>query len=86
MKRLLIYLTILLMAIMTSCKSAPHKEQEIILPPMPQRQKIKMPAELKDYVLIIAYYDNLVEQWELWGETVENLIEVENGINPEKIK
>ena len=32
---------------------------------------------------VISYnYDNLVEQWELWGETVENLIEVENGFNP----
>lgn len=71
----------MLTPIIQSCTSTKQKK-EIVLPPKPQRQKLKAPEELKDYALIIVYYDNLVEQWELWGETVENLIEAENGFNP----
>ncbi|MBR3197094.1 MAG: hypothetical protein IKF66_01185 [Methanobrevibacter sp.] len=57
-------------------------ENQIVLPPKPQRSEIKTPAELKDYALIIIYYENLVEQWELWGETAEKIIYAEKREYP----
>lgn len=45
-----------------------------MLPPKPQRQKLQSPEGLKDYALIIAYYEGLVQQWESWGNTVEEMI------------
>ena len=73
MKKLLM-LSILLSTIITvSCKSTPKKE--IVLPPKPQRQELEVPTELKDYALIIVYYDCLVEEWEAWGNTVTEIIE-----------
>lgn len=41
---------------------------------MPQRKEIKAPETIKDYALIISYYENLVQEWELWGYTVEYMI------------
>ena len=75
MKKLLILSILLLTIITVSCKSTP--KEEIVLPPKPQRQELETPTELKDYALIIVYYDCLVEEWEVWGETVTNIIEAE---------
>lgn len=74
MKKLLTFFLILSTTIILGCKSAPKEDFKIILPPKPQREKIELPQDLKDYVLIIAYYDNLVDQWELWGDTVELIL------------
>lgn len=52
------------------------------MPPKPQRQEQKAPEELKDYALLLVYYEYLVEQWELWGETAEKIIYAEKRENP----
>ena len=33
-----------------------------------------MPHSVKEYAQIIAYYETLVREWELWGETVEKTV------------
>ena len=50
-------------------------EKEITLPPKPQRQELKTPQDLKDVAELLNYYEHLVEEWEVWGETVTILTE-----------
>ena len=69
MKKLLILLVLLFLPIMTGCKTTEIKTV-YVLPPKPQRKTLQAPQELKDYAEIINYYEHLVEQWELWGDTV----------------
>lgn len=63
---------VLLIPIMTGCVTTSHK---IELPPKPERKEIEAPQNLKDCVQIINYYEHLVQEWELWGDTVEKLNE-----------
>lgn len=70
-----------LLLIIQGCVST-KIENQIVLPPKPQRSEIKTPVELKDYALIIIYYENLVERWELWGETAEKIIYAEKREDP----
>jgi hypothetical protein len=44
-----------------------------VLPPKPQRKEIQAPQNLQDYAQIINYYEHLVEEWEAWGELVEEM-------------
>lgn len=66
----------LLLSLLTiqSCTST-KTEPEIVLPPKPQRQEQKAPEELKDYALLLVYYEYLVEEWEVWADTVTKMIE-----------
>ena len=59
---------------MTSCVTTP-KQNKIALPPKPEREEISVPDNLKGYALLINYYENLIEQWELWGDTVTTMCE-----------
>ena len=59
---------------MTGCATTP-KDNKIALPPKPKREEITVPDSVKGYALLINYYEHLVEQWELWGETVETMVE-----------
>lgn len=44
-----------------------------VYPPRPERHKINLePKTEKDYALILAYYEYLVEEWEAWADCVEN--------------
>ena len=52
-------------------------EKEITLPPKPQRQELKAPQDLKDVAELLNYYEHLVEEWEVWGDSVSKLIEME---------
>ena len=54
---------------MTGCKTT--EVYTPALPPKPQRIRIETPHSVKDYAEIIAYYERLVREWELWGDTVE---------------
>lgn len=76
-KILIILLPVLLLTI-TNCKSVP-KTDSVELPPMPQRQHQDAPVTIRDYALLIVYYDNLVKEWELWGQTVTNQVNNEAG-------
>ena len=62
---------------MAGCKSPP--KNEIVLPPFPERQEQQMPEDLKDYAQLLLYYEFLVEEWEVWGQTVTELIDSEDG-------
>ena len=59
---------------MSGCRSLP-KSEPLTLPPTPQRQEITEPKNMKDFANIINYYEHLVEEWELWGQTVNTLVE-----------
>lgn len=72
MKKLLTLLILLSVLTITGCASKPEKE--ITLPPKPERSEIKQPETLRDYAQIIIYYEYLVQEWELWGTTVEDMV------------
>lgn len=74
---------ILLVLTTTGCRTT-KDVQKIEIPPKPQREEQKAPENIREVAELLNYYEHLVEEWELWGETVENLIEVENGYNPSK--
>ena len=59
---------------MQGCKTT-KVEKEITLPPKPQRQELKAPQDLKDVAELLNYYEHLVEEWELWADTVTKIIE-----------
>ena len=62
-------LVILLNVITTGCRTL--QIEAPTLPPKPERRTIEVPRTAKDYAEVIAYYERLVQTWELWGETVE---------------
>jgi hypothetical protein len=68
-------LATLLIATTIGCVNLP--KGKITLPAKPERQEIEAPDTLKDYAEIINYYEHLVQEWELWGETATTLIESE---------
>ena len=75
MMRLFTLLWVLLLnGIMTSCSTV-VEEPLIVLPPMPERETIDPPENTKDMARLVIYYEFLVERWEAWGETVENITE-----------
>ena len=49
-------------------------EKEIILPPKPQRQELKAPQDLKDLADTLNYYEHLVQEYEVWADTVEAIL------------
>lgn len=66
----------LFLIIITSCRTL--QEVEIQLPEEPQRKELTPPTTLKEYAQIIAYYDELVQEWELWAKTTKELISTQN--------
>ena len=71
MMTLILLSAILLSATTTGCRSL--KAEAPAFPPKPKRSRIETPHSVKDYAEIIAYYERLVQEWELWGETVEKV-------------
>ena len=59
--------------LMTSCVST--TKSEIILPNKPERAELPNAKDIKDLVYIISEYESLVEQWEAWAQTVEEIIQ-----------
>lgn len=66
---------LLLLPIMTGCRTTKQKQNKPVLPPKPERQELTPPETLKDYALLIVYYDSLVQEWESWGEAVEGIVD-----------
>ena len=56
----------------TSCISKP--KAQTVLPPRPERTEQKEPQTMQDLAELLNYYEHLVQQWEQWGTTVENMI------------
>ena len=71
-KKNYIILLAILLGIITSCQSS-RIEPVIELPPKPQRRELKAPETVQDLAEIINYYEHLVEEWELWADTVTDL-------------
>ena len=65
-------LTLLLIPITIGCRTVPKRE--LILPPKPQREIQSEIKTMEDVARLINYYEHLVEEWELWGDTVEKII------------
>lgn len=64
-------LLILLTLITTGCRTTKVETLKKELPPKPQRQKIENGTPIKD---ILIYYEALVQEWELWGLTIEEMV------------
>ena len=65
-------MTLLLLTIQ-GCKTT-KVQNEIELPPKPQRVEQKEPETLSDLADLLNYYEHLVELWENWGDRAEKLI------------
>lgn len=59
---------------MTGCKTLEVKHK-IELPPKPERQELKEPKDLKDIAELLNYYEHLVQEYEVWADTVTKIIE-----------
>ena len=59
---------------MTSCVTKP-KNNNIILPPEPQREEREEVHSVKDMGEEIVYLNGLVDEWELWAEKVHKIID-----------
>ena len=64
---------ILLPLIIQGCKTT-KVENEIELPPKPERVEQKVPESLSDLADLLNYYEHLVEQWDNWADRAEKLI------------
>jgi hypothetical protein len=42
------------------------------------RRELAPVESVKDLALTMVYYESLVQEWELWGETVEDIVYGEN--------
>ena len=73
LKKLCLLLTVLFSLTITGCVSKP-RNTERVLPPRPERREINVkPESIRDYAIILAYYEYLVEEWEIWADTVEGV-------------
>ena len=64
---------ILLPLIITGCKTN-KIENEIELPPKPERVEQINPTTWQEAGDVINYYEHLVQDWENWGDRAEKLI------------
>lgn len=62
---------------LTTAGCATLPRAETALPPMPERSEIKAPETAKDWAELLVYYEFLVQEWELWGRTAQELIKGE---------
>ena len=49
-----------------------------MFPPEPERDQLPEVQSVEDLARTINYYEHLVQEWELWAESVKNII----GVNP----
>ena len=61
----------------TGCASKAKKENERVLPPMPERTELAPIETTADLVEALNYYEHLVQEWEAWGEYAQAVIEGE---------
>lgn len=48
---------------------------EVILPPRPEREELPEIKTVADCAEALNYYEHLVQSWELWGNTVIDIVE-----------
>lgn len=73
MKKYIALLVVLLPLITLGCKTT-KVEENVTLPPKPQRQELKEPESLQDIANILNYYEHLVQEWETWSDSVETIV------------
>ena len=69
---------------MTGCVTNPKSNPKIILEPAPERVEMPEPTNTKELIQALNYYQNLVELWENWGDTVTRQVEMYNDNNSNK--
>lgn len=69
MRKLFLLSMLLLPLITDGC--ATTSQQELILPPKPEREEVKPCESVQDMAELLNYYEHLVQKWEVWGLTVE---------------
>ena len=47
---------------------------DLILPPKPQREEMPEIKSTKDFANVINYYEHLVQEWEQWGCSVDEIL------------
>lgn len=67
-------LTVLLMLIITSCKTIPQKKT-YTLAPFPKRKELPKASSVQDMAVIIEMQNSLIAEWELWGKDVKEMLE-----------
>lgn len=45
------------------------------LPPKPQREELQKIESMQDLADVLIYYETKLQEWELWGDSVEKIIE-----------
>lgn len=60
------------MLTITGCRTT--KVIEIELPPKPAREEKQAPKDLKEIAELLNYYEHLVEQWEVWANSVDAIL------------
>lgn len=78
-------MTALLLLIIIGCTTSTNTV-EITLPPKPQRSEIGEVKTLSDFARVLNYYENLVEQWEAWGDAIDGILsdDVQNDTKKKK--
>lgn len=74
--KFLIFFLICLSIITLGCRTTEYIYPEYIFPDEPGREIIEDPTTIKDYQLIIIYYEFLVREWEAWAESVKNIVDI----------
>lgn len=59
--------------ITTSCITT--EQNEVVLPPRPEREEIPQIRTIEDCAYVINYYEHLVQKWESWGNSVIDIVE-----------
>ena len=66
---------ILLILIIANCQTTEKRSNDnLVLPAKPERQELSVDISC---IELIVYYEYLLQEWELWGDTIENIIKVE---------
>lgn len=66
------------MLIMQSCKTT--QSIKLVFPPTPQRIQQTIPTDEESIARLLIYYEQLVQEWELWGQTVKQIADVDEEI------
>ena len=69
----MLLLLILSLPTITGCRTTIEViVKPIILPPMPEREIQEIPETEEDFILMLSYYEGLVQEWESWALAVED--------------
>lgn len=80
-------MTALFLLITSGCTTSTNTV-DITLPPKPERSEIGEVKTLSDFARVLNYYENLVEQWEAWGDAIDGILsdDVQNDTKKKKDK